>query len=49
MKTILSELQVRFDLGLNEDCSPGDSTSDSSEKLLQGVGVWECSYICDFG
>ena len=38
MKTILSELQVRFDLGLNEDYSPGDSTSDSSEKLLQGVG-----------
>ena len=22
--------------GANEDCSPGDSTSDSSEKLLQG-------------
>ena len=38
MKTILSELQVSFDLGLNEDYGPGDSTSDSSEKLLQGVG-----------
>ena len=38
MKTILSELQVRFGLGLNEDYSPGDSTSDSSKKLLQGVG-----------
>ena len=24
-----------FYLGQNEDCSPGDSTSDSSEKLLQ--------------
>ena len=22
--------------GANENCSPGDSTSDSSEKLLQG-------------
>ena len=23
-------------MGQNEDCSPGDSISDSSEKLLQG-------------
>ena len=26
---------VKFYLGQNEDCSPGESTSDSSEKLLQ--------------
>ena len=26
---------VKFYLGRNEDCSPGDSVSDSSEKLLQ--------------
>ena len=30
------ELQVKFYLGRNEDCSPGDSVSDSSEKLLWG-------------
>ena len=29
------ELRVEFYLGQNEDCSLGDSTSDSSEKLLQ--------------
>ena len=33
-KWTLSELQVKFYLGQNEDCSPCDSTSDSSEKLL---------------
>ena len=33
-KWTISELQVKFYLGQNEDCSPGDSTSDSSEKLL---------------
>ena len=27
--------QVKFYLGQNEDCSPGDSVSDSSEKLLE--------------
>ena len=32
----------------NEDCSPGDSTSDNSEKLLQR-GSGEGQYICDFG
>ena len=31
-----------------EDCSPGDSTSDSSEKLLQR-GKGEGQYACDFG
>ena len=30
------ESWVRFYWGQNEDCSPGDSTSDSSERLLQG-------------
>ena len=29
------ELQDKFYLGKNEDCSPGDNTPDSSEKLLQ--------------
>ena len=32
----------------NEDCSPGDRTSDSSEKLLQR-GSGKGQYICDFG
>ena len=31
----------------NEDYSPKDSTSDSSEKL--GVGGGQGQYICDFG
>ena len=31
------ELWVEFYLGQNEDCSPGDSMSDSSERLLQRV------------
>ena len=30
-----SELQVKFYLGQNEDCILGDSTSESSERLLQ--------------
>ena len=28
-------MQVKFYLGQNEDCSPGDSTAGSSERLLQ--------------
>ena len=40
------ELQDKFYLGKNEDCSPGDNTSDSPEKLLQR-GRREGS-ICDF-
>ena len=36
-----------FYLGQNEDHSLGDSTSDSSEKLLQR-GRGESQYICDF-
>ena len=32
----------------NEDYSPGDSTLDSSEKLLQR-GRGEAEYLCDFG
>ena len=35
-------------LGQNEDCSLEESTSDSSEKLLQR-GTGEGQYICDFG
>ena len=34
-------------MGQNEDYSPGDSISDSSEKLLQR-GMREGQYICDF-
>ena len=44
------ELWFKFYWGQNEDCSPGDSISDSSEKLLQrGGGGGESQYICDFG
>ena len=39
---------VKFYLEQNEDCSTVDSTSDSSEKLLQ-IGRWVHQYICDFG
>ena len=35
---------VKFHLGQNEDCSLGDSTSDSSERLLQR-GRGEGQYI----
>ena len=43
----LSFMQVKLYLGQNEDCSLGDSTSDSSEKLLQrGRGKVN---IYDFG
>ena len=42
---ILNELI--FYLGQNEDCSLGDSISDSSEKLLRGRR--EGQHICDFG
>ena len=42
------ELQVKFYLRQNEDCSLGDSVSDSSEKLLQR-GKGKAQYICDFG
>ena len=34
-------MQVKFYLGQSEDCSQGESTSDSSEKLLQ-TSVWVC-------
>ena len=41
------EVWVKFYLGQSEDYSPGDSISESSEKLLQSrVGG---QYICDFG
>ena len=47
-KFILREVQVKFYLGQNEDCSPGDSITDSSEKLLQR-GRGEGQYRGDFG
>ena len=47
-KFILREVQVKFYLGQNEDCSPGDSITDSSEKLLQR-GRGEGQHLCDFG
>ena len=31
----MNNLRVKFYLGQNEDCSPGGSISDSSERLLQ--------------
>ena len=39
---------VKFHLGQNEDCSPGDSTSHSSETLLQR-GMGEGQYIRFWG
>ena len=30
-----TDMRFKFYLGQNEDCSPGDGTSDSSERLLQ--------------
>ena len=49
-KFILREVQVKFYLGQNEDCSPGDSASDSPEKLLQRGGGTVRIYVilCDF-
>jgi len=47
-KSTMWKLQVKLHLGENEDCSLGDNTSDSSEKLLQR-GTGEGQYICDFG
>ena len=41
-------LQLKFYLGQNEKCSLRDSTSDSSEKLLQRSRR-EGQYIWDFG
>ena len=42
------EFQVKLSLRQNEDCSPGGSTSDNSEKLLQR-GRGESNYMCNFG
>ena len=39
--------EFKFFPGQNEDDSLGDSTSDSSERLLQR-GTEEGQYICDF-
>ena len=41
-------LKGAFYLGQNEDCGLGDSTSDSSEKLLQRGRVVG-QYVCGFG
>lgn len=38
LKCTTQELQAEFYLGHKEDCSLEDSTSDSSEKLLQRGG-----------
>ena len=43
----MQELRVKFYLGQNEDCSLGDSTSNSIETLLQR-GSREGQHICDF-
>ena len=48
LKCTTQELQAEFYLGHKEDCSLEDSTSDSSEKLLQR-GREKDQYICDFG
>ena len=39
---------IKFFEGQDEDCNLGDSTSDSTEKLLQR-GEGEGQYIRDFG
>ena len=39
------ELRVKFYLGQSEDCSLGDSTSDSSEKLFQEVMGEDSIYV----
>ena len=39
--------ELSFIWGKNEDCSSGDSTSDTSEKLLHR-GKGKGQYICDF-
>ena len=46
-KNTMWGLCIKFYLGQNEDCSPGDSISDSSENLFQR-GRREGQYICDF-
>ena len=45
---IMHNMSIKFYLGQYEDCSLGDSTSDSSAKLFQR-GSGERRYICDFG
>ena len=45
-------MQIKFHMRQNENCSPGDSTSDSSEKMLQRDVEWlgrGGHYISDFG
>ena len=45
LKCTTQELQAEFYLGHKEDCSLEDSTSDSSEKLLQRGGRWGGQYV----
>ena len=45
----MCELQVKFYLRQYEDWGLGDSTSDSSEKLLQRGRGQGGQCICDFG
>ena len=40
---------VKFYLEQNEDCHPGDGTSDGSERLLQRGGVQGKVSLCDSG
>ena len=47
-KCTTRELWVEFYVGQNEDYSPGDSISESSEKLLQR-SKGECQYIWNSG
>ena len=43
------ELWVKFYLEQNEDCSPGDSPSDSSERLLLSGRGGQYMYDCGEG
>ena len=43
---MVHNLEVKLYLGQNEDCSPGGSTSDSSERLLQRGSVCVCVRVC---
>ena len=49
-KSITWELWVKLYMGQNGDCSPGESTSDSSKKLLQiSKGESNCIWNFDEG
>ena len=40
----MNNLRVKFYLGKNEDCSPGGSISDSSERLLHSGSGGKSTY-----